>query len=114
MRRATVHIVLSDGREEALFLSETRKAGVSATSGPLTETMFPELLIIDEKSATFEVRKAVWARQARVPALRVVMVVDSTLADATAALALKASHRLPRPLAATSVAQLLAQLKLSP
>ena len=106
-----MHIVLSDGREEALFLSETRKAGVSATSGPLTEAMFPDLLIIDEKSATFEVRKAVWARQARVPALRVVMVVDATLADATAALALKATHRLPRPLAAAAVAQLLASLK---
>ena len=111
-RRASVHIVLSDGREEALLLTETRIAGVSATSGPLTEAMFPELLIIGEKSATFEVRKAVWARQARVPALRVVMVVDSTLADATAAVALKASHRLPRPLAATAIAHLLAQLKL--
>lgn len=110
--RALVHILLSDGREEALLLSETRKAGVSASSGPLGETTFPDVLIIDEKSATFEVRKAVWARQARVPAVRVVMVVDSTLADSTAALALKAMFRLQRPLTPAAVAPLFARLKL--
>ncbi|MDP1829469.1 MAG: response regulator [Archangium sp.] len=110
--RALVHILLSDGREEALFLSETRKAGVSASSGPLTDTMFPDVLIIDGKSATFEVRKAVWSRQARVPALRVVMVVDSTLADSTAALALKAMFRLQRPLTPAAVAPLFQRLKL--
>lgn len=110
--RALVHILLSDGREEALLLSETRKAGVSASSGPLGETTFPDVLIIDEKSATFEVRKAVWARQARVPAVRVVMVVDSTLADSTAALALNAMFRLQRPLTPAAVAPLFARLKL--
>lgn len=110
--RALVHILLSDGREEALLLSETRKAGVSASSGPLTDAMFPDVLIIDEKSATFEVRKAVWARQARVPAVRVVMVVDSTLADSTAALALKAMFRLQRPLTPAVVTPLFARLKL--
>lgn len=110
--RASVHILLSDGREEALFLSETRRAGVSASSGPLTDTMFPDVLIIDGKSATFEVRKAVWAGQARVPALRVVMVVDATLADSTAALALKASFRLQRPLTAAAVAPLFQRLRL--
>lgn len=110
--RASVHILLSDGREEALFLSETRRAGVSASSGPLTDTMFPDVLIIDGKSATFEMRKAVWARQARVPALRVVMVVDATLADSTAALALKASFRLQRPLTAAAVAPLFQRLRL--
>lgn len=110
--RASVHILLSDGREEALFLSETRKAGLSASSGPLTDTMFPDVLIIDGKSATFEARKAVWARQARVPALRVVMVVDATLGDTTAALALKALFRLQRPLTPAVVGPLLARLKL--
>jgi CheY-like chemotaxis protein len=110
--RALVHILLSDGREEALLLSETRKAGVSASSGPLSDAMFPDVLIIDEKSATFEVRKAVWARQARVPAVRVVMVVDSTLADSTAALALKAMFRLQRPLTPATVAPLFPRLKL--
>lgn len=106
-----VHIVLSDAREEALLLTETRKAGVSASSGPLTDNVFSEVVIVDGKSATLELRKAVWLRQARTPALRVVMVVDSSLADTTAALALKASHRLPRPLTAEAVAQLLARLK---
>lgn len=107
-----VHIVLSDAREEALLLSETRKAGVSASSGPLTDAVFPEVLIVDERSATLELRKAVWLRQARAPALRVVMVVGASLADTTAALALKASHRVPRPLTAAAVAELLARLRL--
>lgn len=108
----TVHIVLSDAREESLFLGEARKAGLSASSGPLAETMFPEVLIVDGKSATLELRKAVWLRQARTPALRVAMVVESSsLADSTAAVALKAAHRLLRPLFSGAVAQLLARLK---
>lgn len=106
-----LHIVLGDAREEALFLSEARKAGMSASSGPLIDTVFPELIVVDGKSATLELRKAVWSRQARAPTVRVVMVVDSSLADATASLALKASHRLPRPLSPEAVAQLLARLK---
>ena len=76
VRLDSVHIVVADAREESFLLAAARQTGFSATSGPITDSTQAEVFIVDGRSATLEVRKAVWHRQASNPAFEVVMLVD--------------------------------------
>jgi CheY-like chemotaxis protein len=108
----SVHIVVADAREEAFLLAAARQTGFSATSGPITERTEAEVFIVDGRSALLEVRKAVWHRQASNPAFEVVMLVDvQAMSDSAAAVALKATRRVPRPLTAEGAVALLARLR---
>lgn len=112
VRLDSLHIVAADAREESFLLAAARQTGFSATSGPIGETTQAEVFIIDGRSATLEVRKAVWHRQASQPALQVLVLVDvSSMSDAAAAVALKATRRVPRPLTADSALALLSRLR---
>jgi CheY-like chemotaxis protein len=107
-----VHIAVTDARDEALLLGAARQAGLSATSGPLGEKADPDLLVVDGRSATLPLRKLVWLRQARAPALRVAVVVDeASLEDATVAVALKAVVRAKRPLTPEGALAAMTKLK---
>ncbi len=108
----SVHIVVSDAREEAMLLGAARQAGLTARSGPLGEQAQPDALVVDAPAATLALRKAVWLRQARVPPLRVAMLIDEgSVNDSTVAVALKATTRAKRPLTPEGAAALLAKLK---
>lgn len=112
LRLDSVHIVVADAREEAFLLAAARQTGFSATSGPITERTEAEVFIVDGRSATLEVRKAVWHRQASNPAFEVVMLVDvQATSDSAAAVALKAARRVPRPLTAEAALALLSRLR---
>lgn len=112
VRLDSLHIVVADAREEASLLSAARQTGFSASSGPILDSTQAEIFIIDGRSATLEVRKAVWHRQAMQPTLRVLMLVDVTsTSDSAAAVALKAWRRIPRPLSAEGALALLTRLR---
>ncbi len=107
-RPGTPHVhVLVDLPADAERLQEAIAAlPVTCSTGPLPE-LAPDLLLLAGTLATFEVRKTVWAWQARAP-LSVVMLVEPTsVADAMAAVALKASARLTRPLELAHIKQVL-------
>ncbi len=60
----------------------------------------PDVLVVAGSLCTFDVRKAVWAWQARKKGVRVVVLVDpKSASDASAAVALKAQWRIARPIA---------------
>jgi DNA-binding NtrC family response regulator len=109
-RPGTPHVhLLVDLPGDAERLNEAIAAlPVTSSAGPLPEQA-PELLVLSGALATFEVRKVVWAWQARAP-LAVVMLVDTTsVADAMAAVALKATARLTRPLDIPQIKRVLEQ-----
>jgi hypothetical protein len=99
-------------RDEVALLGAARLAGLFARSGPLPDDGQADVLILDGKSATFELRKAVWGLLANNPGFRVVMVMDpAALGDSTAAVALKAMARVLRPVSPEAAADLMAKLK---
>ncbi len=107
-----LHIVLTDVRDEATLLGAARLAGLFARSGPLPDDGQADVLILDGKSATFELRKTVWSCLAVNPGFRVVMIMEPTaLGDNTAAVALKAMARLLRPVSPEAAADLMVKLK---
>ena len=111
LRLDTLHILVADAREEAILLKAARAAGFSASSGPLTESVQSDCFVIDGKSATLEVRKAIWQRQSR-QRVRVAMVVDaSSMTDSSAAVALKAVRSARRPLTDEAALALLSRLR---
>ena len=112
LKLETLHILVADAREEALLLKAARAAGLSASSGPLTDSVQADFFIIDGKSATLEVRKAIWQRQSKQRGLRVAMVVDvSSMTDSSAAVALKAVGSARRPLTDEAALVMLSRLR---
>lgn len=70
----------------------------AAWSPSLALSEDPEVLVVAGTLATFELRKQVWAWQARRRSAQVVAIVEPrSMADAAAAVALKAAFRLMRP-----------------
>lgn len=108
----SLHIVVSDAREEALLLKAARETGFTASSGPVSDSTHVEYFILDGRSTTLELRKVIWQRQSTNRALKVAMVVDaSSMSDSSAAVAVKAIRRAPRPLTAEAALALLSGLR---
>ena len=111
LRLDSLHILVADAREEAILLKAARAAGFSASSGPLSEAVQSDCFVIDGKSATLEVRKAIWQRQSK-QRVRVAMVVDaSSMTDSSAAVALRAVRSARRPLTDEAALTLLSRLR---
>lgn len=107
--RKWVHLVSDQPRELELLTKVCEQLGAHVTSGvSLPATGIPDALVAAAGACTFDVRRGVWAWQAKKKDLPVVLVMDpNSSSDGAAAVALKASLRVPRPVDAAVLRVLL-------
>jgi DNA-binding response OmpR family regulator len=101
-----VHVLVDSPNDEKSLVDALARLDARVTVGHDLPEAPPDLFVLSGPFASFEVRKRVWAWQAR-SAVRVVMLVDvSSVSDAMAAVALKVAFRITRPLDANALSVL--------
>lgn len=98
VRQKWVHLVCNDDEVSALVTAACSQLGTYLTFGPPLPAEAPDVLVMSAELASFEMRKAVWAFQAKRRSFLVVLITDPTsVGDSTAAVALKATWRITLP-----------------
>lgn len=94
-----VHLVSDQAKETEQLKKICEHLGAHFTTGvSLPATGIPDVLVASAGACTFDVRRGVWAWQAKKKDLPVVLFVDpNSSSDGAAAVALKATIRVPRP-----------------
>lgn len=107
--RKWVHLVGEQQKELGLLAMVCEQLGAHVTSAPsLPATGIPDVLVASAGACTFDVRRGVWAWQVKKKDLPVVLVVDPhSSSDGAAAVAMKATMRVPRPVDSTLLHALL-------
>lgn len=93
-----VHLSCADTPTCEGLAKVCEQLGAQVTVGVSLPAQAPDVLVVQGKVATFELRKALWGFQSRKPDLQVVLLTDpGSAADSAAAVALKAGWRITLP-----------------
>lgn len=100
------HVLVEANADEAVLVEALSRLGARVTVGAEWPDQAPEVLVLSGTLADFETRKRVWRWQTAGPVCVVMLVDVASVSDAMAAVALKASFRITRPLDANAHAVL--------